>query len=42
MISLSDELPLRGLPIGAYTLEVIATDRSTNAGATQRIAFWIQ
>jgi VWFA-related protein len=41
-IPFSDELPLRGLPPGSYTLEVTATDRSTNASATQRVAFWIQ
>jgi VWFA-related protein len=42
VIFFSDELPLKGLPPGIYTLEVTATDRSTNAGATQRVAFWIQ
>lgn len=41
-ISYSEELPLNGLPPGAYTLEVIATDRSTNASATQRVGFWVQ
>lgn len=41
-IFFSSELPLKGLPPGAYTLEITATGYSTNAGATQRIAFWIQ
>jgi hypothetical protein len=41
-ISMSDELPINGLPPGSYTLEVTAADRSTNAGTTQRVAFWIQ
>jgi VWFA-related protein len=41
-IFFSGELPLKGLPPGAYTLEVTATDRSTSAGATQHVAFWIR
>jgi len=41
-IFFSGELPLKGLPPGAYTLEVIASDHSTNVTATQRAAFWIQ
>lgn len=41
-ISMSDELPINGLPPGSYTLEVTATDRATSAGATQRVTFWIQ
>jgi VWFA-related protein len=41
-IFFSGELPLKGLPPGAYTLEVTATDHSPSAGATQHVAFWIQ
>jgi VWFA-related protein len=41
-IFFSSELPLQGLPPGAYTLEVTATGHSTNASDTQRVAFWIR
>jgi len=41
-ISFSDEMPLKGLAPGSYTLEVTATDRLAHASATQRAAFRIQ
>ncbi|MBZ5495266.1 MAG: VWA domain-containing protein [Acidobacteriia bacterium] len=41
-VTFSDELALDGLPPGAYTLEVTATDRPGKATASQRVAFWIQ
>lgn len=41
-IFFSDVLQLKELPPGAYTLEVAATDRATNTGATQRVAFWMK
>jgi hypothetical protein len=41
-IFFSDDLPLKDLPPGAYTLEATATDRSKNTTATQRVAFWIK
>ena len=42
IIPFSNELPIGGLPPGAYKLELIATERSTSAAATQRISFWIR
>jgi hypothetical protein len=36
------EIPLEGLPPGAYTLELTATDRAKRATATQRAVFTIK
>ena len=38
----SGSASLEGMPPGAYTLEIIATDRLVNASASQRVYFWIQ
>ena len=40
-ISFGDVLPIADFLPGSYTLEVTATDRSTNSTATQRVAFLI-